>query len=87
MGTHNLTVPQQVWLAAYTAAIQSPAKYNPVVEADECLAKFNEKFVPSAQKQMLTEDKNSLKFIQLKERLAETMKQESERDLAPDSER
>lgn len=40
---NQLTIRQQVWLAAWTAAIQS-AKYNPVDEATVCLKAFEEKF-------------------------------------------
>jgi hypothetical protein len=54
MGTHHLTISQQVWLAAYTAALQS-AKYHPANEADDCLKKFNEKFIPEVKKQLLLE--------------------------------
>ena len=37
----NLTPRQQVWLAAYTASLQSFAKYNPKNEAFECLKEFD----------------------------------------------
>jgi hypothetical protein len=40
---NELTIRQQVWLAAWTAAIQS-AKYNPADEANVCLKAFEEKF-------------------------------------------
>ena len=39
----SLTVRQQVWLAAWTAAIQS-AKYNPNEEATSCLEAFDRQF-------------------------------------------
>ncbi len=55
MASHQLTISQQVWLAAWTAAIQS-GKYNPKEEADSCLVAFSEKFLPSAQKQVLLEE-------------------------------
>jgi hypothetical protein len=41
--TESLTVRQQVWVAAWTAAIQS-AKYNPSEEANACLEAFDKKF-------------------------------------------
>jgi hypothetical protein len=43
MKIHNLTIRQQVWLAAWTAAIQS-AKYNPSEEAKACLDAFDAEF-------------------------------------------
>jgi len=45
MREQTLTVEQQVWLAAWTAAVQS-GKYNPAQEAESCLAAFKEKFTP-----------------------------------------
>jgi hypothetical protein len=40
----QLTVRQQVWLAAWTAAVQSPSKYSPKAEATLCLEAFDEQF-------------------------------------------
>jgi hypothetical protein len=40
---NDLTVEQKVWLAAWTAAIQS-GKYNPSEEARLCLESFKEEF-------------------------------------------
>jgi len=45
MKDQRLTVEQQVWLAAWTAAITS-GKYNPEQEAEACLAAFRQKFTP-----------------------------------------
>lgn len=39
----KLTTRQQVWLAAWTASLQS-AKYNPYNEAQACLKAFDEQF-------------------------------------------
>ena len=39
----KMTIRQQVWLAAWTAAIQS-GKYKPLEEAELCLNAFDEKF-------------------------------------------
>lgn len=44
---NQLTVEQQVWLAAWTASISS-AKYNPKDEANACLEAFREMFSPKA---------------------------------------
>jgi len=43
----QLTIEQQVWLAAWTAAVASPAMYNPAKEAESCLAAFRQKFTPT----------------------------------------
>lgn len=40
---NELTVRQQVWLAAWSAAVKS-AKYNPSEEAEICLKAFDKKF-------------------------------------------
>lgn len=47
---NQLTIRQQVWLAAWTAAVQS-AKYNPVDEANVCLKAFEEKFLNESSDQ------------------------------------
>ena len=45
MKDNELTIEQQVWLAAWTAAVNS-GKYNPAQEAEACLTAFKEKFAP-----------------------------------------
>jgi hypothetical protein len=40
---NQLTIQQQVWLSAWTAAIQS-GKYNPSEEAKSCLEAFDQQF-------------------------------------------
>lgn len=39
----QLTTRQQVWLSAWTAAIQS-GKYQPAIEAQSCLEAFDKQF-------------------------------------------
>jgi len=52
MRDSEMTIEQQVWLAAWTAAIQS-GKYNPAQEAETCLSAFREKFTPIVGGRML----------------------------------
>lgn len=56
MVNSSLTVQQQVWLSAWTAAIQS-AKYKPEDEANQCLSAFENKF------KIATPEKENLDFL------------------------
>jgi hypothetical protein len=63
MASNTLTVRQQIWLAAWTAAIQS-AKYNPEDEAKSCLRAFDEEFGERSEnlKKVMVENK-TIPFI------------------------
>ncbi len=56
---NQLTTRQQVWLAAWTAAIQS-AKYNPADEAKACLSAFDAEFNSDNTLKLVTLDKESI---------------------------
>lgn len=59
MSSNTLTVRQQVWLSAWSAAIQS-AKYNPAEEAKNCLQAFDDEFGEHTEnlKKVIVENKN-----------------------------
>lgn len=58
MASNTLTVRQQIWLAAWTSAIQS-AKYNPSDEAKSCLQAFDAEFGDRSEniKKVIVENK------------------------------
>jgi hypothetical protein len=63
MASNTLTARQQVWLAAWSSAIQS-AKYNPAEEAKNCLQAFDAEFGERTEnlKKVIVENK-TIPFI------------------------